>query len=177
MRKTEIGKLYSFKFPKRKSAIQGIVLDYNKDWTIIKHVVDYRIDGFTVFQNEKAEYIYGEAEKFATKILKIKDYSWLEEPTIPLESLDSILKYVDENYQLIQLDTKDGEACDIVKYKGLKENLYLFDALTTRAKWTYKLVLPLKEIRYISFGNDYVNSLKLVTKFKKQQLNKPTVFS
>lgn len=73
------------------------------------------------------------------------------------------------NYDLIQLDTRDGEAFDVVKYLGFQDGLYHFDELTTRAKWRYKLRLPSKEIRYISFDNDYLNALKLVTKFKRQR--------
>ena len=72
MRKFQVGKLYSFKFPKRKSEIQGIVLDFNDEWTLLKRAYDYSTDGFTVFKNEKVEYIQSEYEKFAAKILKAK---------------------------------------------------------------------------------------------------------
>jgi hypothetical protein len=63
------------------------------------------------------------------------------------------------------LDTKDGKAFDVVRYLGIDNNLYLFKELTVRAKWRYQLELPEKEINYISFDNDYLNSLKLVTSF------------
>lgn len=169
MSKSQVGKLYSFKFPKRKSEIQGIVLNYNDDWTLIKRTNDYSTDGFTVFKNERVEAIQGEYEKFAAKILKAKNYSPLKEPKIPIDSLESLLSYIDKKYNLIQLDTKDGEAFDVVKYLGFEADLYQFDELTTRAKWRYKLKLPAKEIKYISFGNDYLNSLKLVTKFKTKR--------
>jgi hypothetical protein len=169
MRKSQVGKLYSFKFPKRKSEIQGIVLDYNDELTLLKRVYDYSTDGFTVFKNEKVEAIQGEYEKFAAKILKAKNYSPLKEPKIPIDSLESLLSYIDKKYNLIQLDTKDGEAFDVVKYLGFEDGLYHFDELTTRAKWRYKLRLPTREINYISFGNDYLNSLKLVTKLKIQR--------
>jgi len=174
MRKSQIGKLYSFKFPKRKSEIQGVVLDYNDEWTLVKRTYDYSTDGFTVFKNDRVEAIQGEYEKFAEKILKAKNYSPSKEPKIPIDRLDSLLSYVDKKYNLIQLDTSDGEAFDVVKYLGIETNLYLFDELTTRAKWRYKLKLPAKEIKYISFGNDYLNSLKLVTKFKADRKTKTT---
>jgi hypothetical protein len=72
MRKYQVGKHYSFKFPKRKSEIQGIVIDYNNEWTLIKRTYDYSTDGFTVFKNDKLEAIHGAYEKFAAKILKAK---------------------------------------------------------------------------------------------------------
>ena len=166
MRKSQIGKLYSFKFPKRKSEIQGIVLDYNDEWTLLKRTYDYSTDGYTVFKNDKVEATHGEYEKFAAKIFKLKNYSPQKEPKIPIDNLESLLSYIDKKHSLIQLDTKDGEAFDVVKYLGSDNNLYIFDELTTRAKWRYKLKLPAQEIKYISFGNDYLNALKLVTKFK-----------
>ncbi|RYZ82863.1 MAG: hypothetical protein EOP04_21180 [Proteobacteria bacterium] len=174
MRKSQIGKLYSFKFPKRKSEIQGIVLDYNDEWTLLKRAYDYSTDGFTVFKNEKVQAIQGEYEMFAAKILKAKNYSPSKEPKVPIDSLERLLSYINKKYSLIQLDAKDGEAFDVVKYRGFEDDLYHFDELTTRAKWRYKLRLPAKEINYISFGNDYLNSLKLVTKFKAQRSTKRT---
>lgn len=166
MRKSAIGKLFSFRFPGRKSGIQGIVLGFNQEWTLVRRVLDYTPDGFTIFKNEKAECRQGDDEKFAAKILKLKKYSHLKEPKVPIDSLEAILSYADKRHKLIQLDTRDGEAFDVVKYLGTKNSLYLFDELTTKAKWRYKLKLPKKEILYISFGNNYLNSLKLIAKFK-----------
>jgi outer membrane protein assembly factor BamB len=168
MRKSQVGKHYSFKFPKRKSQIQGIVIDYNDEWTLIKRTYDYSTDGFTAFKNDKVEATHGEYEKFAAKILKVKNYSPSKEPKIPIVSLEGLLSYIDKKYHLIQLNTNDGEAFDVVKYLRFENNLYHFDELTTRAKWRYKLDLQAKQIKYISFGSDYLNSLKLVTKFKSQ---------
>ncbi|MFL5741492.1 MAG: hypothetical protein ACJ75B_14805 [Flavisolibacter sp.] len=146
-----------------------IVLDYNDEWTLIKRTYDYITDGFTIFKNDKVEVIYGEYEKFAAKILKLKSYSPTKEPKIPIDNLESILSYTDKKYRIIQLDTNDGEAFDVVKYLGFRNDLYLFDELTTRAKWRYKLKLPAKEIKYIGFDNNYLNSLKLVVKFKAKR--------
>jgi hypothetical protein len=166
MRKSYLGKLFTFKFPGRKSKITGIVLDYNDDWTFIRAIPDYSPYGFTIFKNDRCIYEYGEAEKFATRILKLKNLDFLRKPNLKLSSLDEILSSIDKKYKLIQLDTKDGEAFDVVKYKKCEDGLYHFDELTTRAKWRYKYTLPEKAIRYISFDNDYLNSLRLITKFK-----------
>ena len=97
MRKFGLGKLYSFKFPRRKSEIRGVVLDYNKEWTLIKCINDYRTDGFTIFKNDKVEASQGEFEKLALKILKLKGYSPLKEPKIPIDTLDSILSYINND--------------------------------------------------------------------------------
>lgn len=71
MHKSDIGKLYSFKFPKRKDEILGVVLDFNKQWVIVKRLYDYSVDGYTVFRNHQLEYRHEEYERFATKVLKL----------------------------------------------------------------------------------------------------------
>jgi hypothetical protein len=166
MTKKLIGKYVTFKFTGRKYDITGVVLDYNEDWTLIRACTDYCPDGFTIFKNEKVEYNFGDKERMATRILKLKQYSYKNDPKIDLKSLDEILSSIDKKYALIQIDTRKGDASDVVKYLGQEDSLYLFDELTTTAKWRYRLRLPEKECRFISFDNDYLNSLKLVTKFK-----------
>ncbi len=166
MTKKFIGKFFTFKFVGRKHDISGVVLDYNVDWTLIRRCIDYSLDGYTIFKNEKVDHFYGDSEKRATKILKLKKYSFKEKKQIILDSLDAILKSIDKKYGLIQLDTRKGDASDVVKYLGQADSFYLFDELTTAAKWRYKLRLPEKECRFISFDNGYLNSLKLITKFK-----------
>jgi hypothetical protein len=166
MTKKLIGKLLAFKFVGRKYDIIGVVLDYNEDWTLIRNCAEYFPDGFTIFKNVKVDYYYGEKEKMATKILKLKKYSYENDPKITLGSLDEMLNSIDKKYGLLQLDTRKGDASDVVKYLGQADSLFLFHELTTTAKWRYKLQLPEKECRFISFDNSYLNSLKLVTKFK-----------
>ena len=167
MTKKQIGKYFTFKFIGRKYDISGVVLDYNDKWTYIRACNDYSLDGFTIFKNVKVDCYSGEREKMANKILKLKNYSYQNEPKINLSSLAEILDNVDKIYGLIQLDTRKGDAFDVVKYLGQTDSVYLFDELTTTARWRYKLELPEKECCFISFDNDYLNSLKLVTKFKK----------
>jgi hypothetical protein len=166
MTKKLTGKYYTFKFVGRKYDISGVVLDYNDDWTLIRNCTEYSPDGFTIFKNEKVDYYYGAKEKMATKILKLKKYSFRNDPKIALASLDEMLDSIDKKYRLIQLDTRKGDTSDVVKYLTKIGSFYLFDELTTTAKWRYKLRLPEKECRFISFDNSYLNSLKLVTKFK-----------
>lgn len=160
-----LGKYLTFQFVGRKSAISGVVLAYNDQYTAIRTVVDYTADGFTIFKNEKVEHHYGDHEKIATRILKRKNYSVKGEPNIPIDSLNSIFTFISDNYQLIQLDTRKGDASDVVRYLGQDGKFYLFDELTTAAKWRFKLRLPERECRFISFDNNYLNALKLITKF------------
>ena len=165
MTKQIIGKFRSFRFKGRKENVSGVVLDYNDNWTLLKKCDAYNLDGFIIFKNERAEDVYGDYEKRASKILKLKGYNYKEEPQIPIDNLANIFKFISDKYKLIQLDVAKGDAFDVVSYRGEENSLYLFAELTTNAKWRYKLELPEKECRYISFDNDYLNSLLLITKF------------
>ena len=167
MQKKYLGRFLTFKFSGRKETISGVVLAYNNNWTLVKRCVDYDPDGYTIFKNEKVEHYYGDFEKRAAKILKLKNYSFKKEPKIPIDTLETILAFATRKFKLIQLDTRKGDAFDVVSYLGKTDSLYQFDELTTNAKWRYKLNLPEKECRFISFDNDYLNSLKLITKFKR----------
>ncbi len=170
MKKRFLGKVYTFKLQGRKSNISGFVLSYNDDWTLVKRCADYTFDGYTIFKNENVEFELGEFEKRITKILKLKNEYPPKLPKIKIDSLDDILKSISNKYKLIQLDFKDGESFDVVTYLGKSDSNYLFDELTTNAKWRYKLKLSEKECRVISFDNDYLNSLKLITRFRKSHM-------
>lgn len=165
MTNREIGKFLTFEFIGRKQNISGVVIDYNDTYTLVKNCFDYQFDGYTIFKNDRVEYMYGESEKRATKILKLKGYKFGKEPKIPIDNLDNILSFITNKFLLIQLDTRKGDACDVVRYLRQEKSTYIFDELTTAAKWRNKLELREKDCRFISFDNDYLNSLKLITKF------------
>jgi len=163
------GKLVSFSVKSRKAKLTGVVLDYNSNWTLIKRSCDYTLDGFTIFRNLNVEHYYGEFEIRANKILKLKGYDYKTEPKIPIDSLEEIINYINIHHQLIQVDTKDGYAFDVVKLKKYTGKRYLLDELMPNGKWRDEMDFAENIFRVISFDNDYLNSIKLITKFKKQQ--------
>jgi hypothetical protein len=165
MSKKYIGKYLTFKFTGRKYDLTGIVIAYNKTYTLIKIFRDYCPNGFHIFKNDKVEFHFGDSEKIATKIIRLKKYSITNEPTIPIDTLDNILTYINKQYKLIGLETRKGDSMDVVRYLGQNDGKYSFDELTPSAKWRYKLQLEEKECRFIEFDTNYLNSLKLITKF------------
>ncbi len=161
------GKYCSFNIKGRKDKISGIVLNWNDSWTLIRTCVDYRIDGYTIFKNENVEFEINEFEQRADKILKLKKYNYKTEPKIKINSLLEIIRYIDKNHKLIQVDTKDGKAFDVVKFKHFENDIYFLDEILADGKLRDVLEFKEKIFRVISFDNDYLNSLKLITKFRK----------
>jgi hypothetical protein len=146
----------------RSESFSGIILDSNSDWIYIQRVFDYRIDGYTVLRNKKITFSSSYYEKQAMKIIEKKGLSFANGPRLPLDSLDSILNFITNNYLLIQIDSKKGDSSDVVKFLKKEKDKYVFKELTVKAKWRYTLRLPEKELEFISFDNDYLNSLKLL---------------
>lgn len=167
MNKKLIGTVVTFKIKGRKDHITGVVLNYNDEWTHIRRCIDYSLDGHTIFRNNKVEYIIDDYEKRVKKILTLKKYDSKKERKIPLESLDKILSFIDKNHKLIQIDTSKGDAFDVVKYNGQKDLEYFFDELMPDGRWRYKLNFKESICKCISFDNDYLNSLSLITKFNE----------
>jgi hypothetical protein len=157
------GKFLTFELSKRSESLSGIVLNYNEEWIFIKRVIDFRLDGYTIFENaEKIVSSYGAYEKLATIILKKKKYDHKKDIVMPIIEISDMLNFITKNYTLIQLDNRKGDAFDVVKFIRKEDSLYVFNELTTNAKWRFKLQLPRKEVSVISFDTDYLNSLKLM---------------
>lgn len=167
MKNELIGKYCTFKIVGRKYPITGVLLAFTDEWFYLRNCVDYSLDGYMILKNEKVEFNSGEDEKMANKILKLKKYSYRKEPKMVLSSLDEILENIDKMYGILQLERRNGGSFDVVKYLGKENKRYVFDELTNNAKWRFELKLTEKECHFIGFDNNYLNSLKLVTKFKK----------
>jgi hypothetical protein len=161
------GRFLSFKIKGRKSKISGVVLNWNKDWTLIRRCIDYSVDGYSIIRNKNLTFFYEEYEQRANKILKIKNYNYKSEPKIPIDNLLNIIKYIDKNYKIIQVDTKDGEAFDLLKFKYFENMTFYFDELLANGKWRDVMKFKENVFRVITFDTDYSNSLSLITKIKK----------
>jgi len=171
--KKYIEKYLSFRFRGRKSPVRGILLSYSDEYTLIRDCPDFEPDGYIIFRNHQVSVESGDTERLAQRILKLKGYSHKEETLAPIDTLDNILCYLNDNYQLIGLENLAGNELDVVSYLGKKGKKYLFTELTTMATWRYQLELTERDCRFISFNNTYLNSLKLITKFKKKPTTSP----
>ena len=159
------GVFLTFSAPERKETFSGVVLNYNEKWVLIRRCADYRLDGYTVFENTGGiNYVSGEHEKMTASILKKKRYNYAKDVSVPIQSIDTMLRFITKKYTLLQLESKDGDSFDVVKFIGKKDVLFVFHELTSQAKWRYRLKLPSEELTCISFDNDYLNSLKLLIK-------------
>ncbi len=166
--KKHIGQLISVKFSDRKNPVSGFVIDYTKDWTLLKYnTVDYMMDGYIIFRHKNIVGILREEEeKFREKVIKLKGLAPSLKERIPLTDLPAILKYLTKKFGVFQFYTKSEKACYLGRVDSIDDKTLVLDFLDPKGKWDGKMKLKLSEIREIEFDTDYINSLKLVSKIK-----------
>ncbi|MCA0432446.1 MAG: hypothetical protein LCH46_04195 [Proteobacteria bacterium] len=168
--KKHIGKLISIKFTDRKTPIYGIVIDCSDDWTLMKYnPVDYIVDGYVIIRHKSIEgFCISSEEKFRHKVIKLKGIEVTKKDSIPLNDLNTILKYLTEKFGVFQFQTKSETACYLGRLKSLDSKHLVIDCLDTNGKWDGQMKFRPNDIRVIEFDTDYINSLKLVSGNKRK---------
>ena len=168
-KKKHIGQLVSVKFTDRKTPIYGYVLDCNDDWTLMKYnPVDYIIDGYIIIRHKNTEGFRRDTdEKWREKVINLKGLQPTEKDIIPLTDLETILKYLTDNFGVFQVYTKSETACYLGRLKSIDKKELVMDDLNPKGKWEGQMKFRTGDIRVIEFDTDYINSLKLVSTTKK----------
>jgi hypothetical protein len=163
-KKKYIGQLVSVKFTDRKTPIDGYIVDYNDEWTLMKYnPVDYIIDGYIIFRNKNIEsYRRDKDEKWREIVINLKGLQPSEKDVIQINDLENILRYLTDNFGVFQVYTKSETACYLGKLKSIDKKEFLIDSLNPKGKWDGQMKFKNGEIRVIEFDTDYINSLKLV---------------
>ncbi|MET4083528.1 hypothetical protein ABIB40_003500 [Pedobacter sp. UYP30] len=169
-KKKYIGQLISVKFKDRKTPIYGYVVDYNDDWTLMKsNPVDYVIDGYIIFRNKNIEGFRRDTdEKWREKVISLKGLQCTEKDIIPLIDLETILKYLTDNFSVFQVYLKSETACYLGRHKSINKKELIMDDLSPKGIWKGKMKFRTDSISEIEFDTDYINSLKLVSKAKSK---------
>ncbi len=169
MKEKHIGQLVSVKFTDRKTPICGYVVDFNDDWTLMKYnPVDYIIDGYVIFRHKNVEGFHRDTEeKWREKIINLKGLQPTDKDIISLTDLETILKYLTDNFGVFQVYTKSESACYLGRLKSIDNKELIMDDLNQKGKWNGQMKFRTADIRVIEFDTDYINSLKLVSKTKK----------
>jgi hypothetical protein len=164
-KKKHIGQLVSVQFKDRKTPIYGYVVDYNDDWTLMKYnPVDYIIDGYVIFRHKNIESVNrGTDEKWREKVINLKGLQPTDKDIVPLTDLETILKYLTDNFGVFQVYTKSEKACYLGRLKSIDHKELVLDTLNTKGKWDGQMKFRTRDIRVIEFDTDYINSLKLVS--------------
>lgn len=162
MKATYINKLVSFSLMD-ETAISGIVLNYNDEWTLLRlNPVDFVLDGYALLKNDYiAGFKHGADEIFREKVILLKEKN-VSGVTIPITDIATIVSFLSKKYGAFQINEHDRVYIGRIREdgKGLKFN---FEELSPKGKWAGVLKIGFDEIHVIEFDTDYINSLLLVS--------------
>lgn len=169
MKKQFIGKVVSFRFQyvDCEEIFRGYVIDYNDDWTLLKHNrFDYFMDGYVILKNAHIiSWKRDHAERFAEKILTAKGAKPTAAEKIPIKNLTAMLTHLTDSKRVFQFSMRTSTTCWIGKVKKIKGADLKIRYLSPSAKWSDDMPeFKLGNIRSLQFDNDYINSLLLIAK-------------
>ena len=161
----------------------GIPIDFNSDWLHIKFVdMDrYAFDGFVIakrFCIKKLSSRFSKDE-LLRKVLKAKKKrtnEGLPLTKIPLKSIREIVNAITKRYTLVVFSLRrKGDVCFIGRpFRFHKNNDLTIRLITPLAKWRGLMRIKASDIRDISYGGGYEESLALASKTnsKKRRENR-----
>lgn len=163
--KNHLHKLITVAFKDKKAHFSGFLLDYNEDWILLRYnPVDFILDGYVILKNKNIESISREDdEEFTERIIKLKGLKCNADDIIPIQSLSSILNYLDQKFEIFQIAKKSDKAVYLGRLLELNESNLTIDFLEPRGEFGGEMFFNPNKIRVIEFDTDYINSLKLVT--------------
>jgi hypothetical protein len=157
----------------------GFILDYNDDFMLVNTfdfdanvVTGFSIYAISTIKEIKAHVDENSFESIFVKLNKIKPK---KNPSILIDSIQTILKTVTENFPLIVIhcEKKDNEICWIGKLVEIKDNSFLMLEIDTNADWHEKpSKFKFKDVTKIDFGGGYENNLALVAEYREKLANK-----
>lgn len=160
------GKFVSLEYQDRKDIISGYLIDFNKNWTLVKYnPFDYVIDGYLILKTYKIlKYKRDDWEIFREKVLKVKNLILSDNDIFPITDLAETLQIISDRFGAFKIEKKDDKVCFIGRFiKLTKENITIQE-MDSKAKWVDTDKHKLKSIRTIEFDSDYINSLILYNK-------------
>lgn len=170
MTKKYIGQLITLKFEYTDETAEysGYLIDFNKDWVLLKYnKVDYLIDGFVVLNNKFITHFKrDDKEKFTQRVLDLKGETPKKNERIPLTDLGTVLNHLSDRFGIFSFNMRSNKTCWLGRVKKISGSDLTIDYLTPRATWAKMRPFKLGNIRTVEFDTDYINSLKLIAKKK-----------
>ena len=156
--------LIAIAFEDKKEIFTGFLIDWTKDWILLKNNPgDFILDGYTILRNKNVKAIIQEEDhEFAARVIKLKGLKTSAEEIIPLTDLHSIISFLDSRYGVFQIAKRSDKAVYPGKLIALNDKELLIDFLGPNGKYEGEMSFKPNKIRVIEFDTDYINSLKLV---------------
>lgn len=154
----------------------GFVLDFNDDFTLIQ-LFDhdwFAVDGYCIFRNEsvKSFRVYDKEEYFLYEVVKVKKIKPKPVPQISLESWETILQTVNDNFNLVHIESEMiyKNQCNIGRLEKFGKKDFSIVEIRTDAFWDdeptrYKF----KNLTKVCFDSAYANALWEISESRKNK--------
>ena len=161
--KKNLGRFY-ITVDKIEKYIDGFVLDFSKEFILIREFVDFTSKSLIIIPLNKLTKIkYDKKQKNFTRILKLEkrvDNSLVFDK-ITLESYREIFKAIKKKYKYVIIeDVFEGESnfCigEIARVNKESVSIFYFDIMGKVD--TYTTTTPFKDITNIEYDSDYLNT-------------------
>lgn len=152
-----------------KEPQKGILINYNKDWFLIKsNPVDFILDGYSAVKNCNVKNIStNDDTEFVEKAMKLKGISVDKKiHKISLKNFDSIAESINKNFGIFSLAKKRDNAIYPGKLKKLTDKKIILTWMDLSANWGPNREFTKEKIRTIDFDSDYLISLQLLAENK-----------
>lgn len=161
--------------PFDKSKEFGFILAWNDLFTLIQ-LFDhdwFAIDGYCIFLNAsvKSFSVYDKEEYFLNEVVRLKGIEPEPIPEISIESWETILQTVNDNFNLIVVESEllYKNQCNIGKLEKLGKKSFSLIEINTDASWDntpakYKF----KDLTKVCFNRAYENTLWEISESRKK---------
>lgn len=153
----------------------GFVLASNDDFTLIQ-IFDhdwFAVDGYCVFKNESVKKIrvYDSEEYFLNEVVKVKKIEPQPVPEISIESWESVLRSVNDNFDLISVESEliYKNQCNIGRLGKLGRKSFGLVEIYTDATWDdSETKYKFKDLTKVCFNRAYEKTLWEISESRKK---------
>ena len=149
--------------------ITGVVLKENENWVLIHEIpADYSLDGYLLINKQQiTDHFKDEETDQKELVLSLKKYQELLPENFELASVESMLKQIESQYQLIGVQDEE-EILHIGTIQSIVANELRIHHIAADGIPDPSMVMPtfLTDIQTIGFGSDYLQSVSLLYKYR-----------
>jgi hypothetical protein len=159
-------KVESFKIKDWEEIQTGIVLAENENWILVNHIpVDYLIDGYNLINKKHILKRHsGKDEQQIERVTKLKGVTIEKPADFLFADALGLLKWTEDKFGLFAFQTEDEYAAFFGKINRVEKDVLIIDSVFADGTVVpdYDFEFDLNEIRTITFGSDYFESMRLL---------------
>lgn len=161
--------------PFDKSKEYGFILNWNGNFTLIQMFDHdwFALDGYCIFKNEsvKSFCVYDKEEYFLNEVVKLKKIKPKPVPEISIESWETILQTVNDNFNLVSVESEliYKNQCNIGQLKKMGKKSFSLIEIKTDASWFDSASkYNFKDLTKVCFNRAYDKTLWEISESRKK---------